>query len=287
MNYDMYRTFIVLAHTRNFSTTAEKLNVAQSTVSNRIKELETQLGCALFNRTNRYVELTVAGEAFLPFTKRIIAIDDEAMAMIENLSFRHIVRIGSVHSAYRGHIKKALMQFLKAHEDVSVKMIINHTESLLELLADDIIDIAVVSHIPSSLKYSVVSVLKDSIILVSKNAAEFKDIITTEELKTIQLISSDMSDSFTDWLKQSTGGRINSQFYVDQIYEVFDYVLDGFGYAFVLESMAADFLMSGTVKKVAIHQTAMHIQENYVVVSNYKAENEAIKAFFSMFKEYD
>ncbi len=43
MNYDFYKTFVVLAETKNFSKTAEKLNIVQSTVSNRIQEVENIL----------------------------------------------------------------------------------------------------------------------------------------------------------------------------------------------------------------------------------------------------
>lgn len=55
MNYDFYKTFVVLAETKNFSKTAEKLNIVQSTVSNRIQELEKYLNTDLFNRTNKRV----------------------------------------------------------------------------------------------------------------------------------------------------------------------------------------------------------------------------------------
>lgn len=237
------------------------------------------------NRTNKSVELTLAGEAFLPFSKRIITIEDEAIATLKNLKYRHVVRIGSVHSAYQGHIKKKLMLLMKAHEDVSVKININHTEAILEFLADEIIDVAVVSHMPNNQKYHVISVLKDPIILIAKNTAACKDAIDAEDLKNIKVISSDMGDSFEEWLKQSAGGRINHQLYVDQIYEVFDYVLEELGYAFVLASMAADFLSNGSVKAVAINQVELHIQENYIVVNKYRVENEGIKALLDILKE--
>ncbi len=69
------------------------------------------------------------------------------------------------------------------------------------------------------------------------------------------------------------------------IYEAFDYVLERFGDAFVLESMATDFLNSDSVKAVAINQIDLHIQDNYIIVNKDGVENEGIKALLDVFKE--
>ena len=65
MDTESIRTFLVLARTRNYTRAADQLFVAQSTVTNRINELEKELGFMLFTRTNRSVELTVKGEQFI------------------------------------------------------------------------------------------------------------------------------------------------------------------------------------------------------------------------------
>ncbi len=105
MNFEYYETLVTLAQTRNFSTTAKMLNVVQSTVSNRIKELENHHNQTLFKRTNKTVELTPAGELLLPYAKRLIALENEAQTVLNNVRFSKKVRIGSVHSVYRGFLK--------------------------------------------------------------------------------------------------------------------------------------------------------------------------------------
>lgn len=55
-----------MARTRNFTRAAQENYVVQSALSHQIKALEKELGVALFARTSRRVELTAAGEAFLP-----------------------------------------------------------------------------------------------------------------------------------------------------------------------------------------------------------------------------
>ena len=57
MDIEALNTFLTLANTKNYTRTAAQLFVAQSTVTNRIHELEKELNIALFTRNNRSVEL--------------------------------------------------------------------------------------------------------------------------------------------------------------------------------------------------------------------------------------
>lgn len=67
------RTFIALAQIKNFTRTSEQLFVAQSTVTNRIRDLERELNKKLFIRTHKHVELTPEGEKFLDYAQRFIS----------------------------------------------------------------------------------------------------------------------------------------------------------------------------------------------------------------------
>ena len=64
MDIESLNTFLTLASTRSFTRTANQLFVAQSTVTNRINELEKELKLKLFNRNNKSVALTPDGERF-------------------------------------------------------------------------------------------------------------------------------------------------------------------------------------------------------------------------------
>lgn len=75
--------FVEVASSGGFRAAAERLRIANSTLSRRIAELERAIGLRLFNRTTRKVELTEAGRVYFERCRRII---DEARLAHEELS---------------------------------------------------------------------------------------------------------------------------------------------------------------------------------------------------------
>jgi DNA-binding transcriptional LysR family regulator len=76
------RYFLAVAEELNFSRAAERLHIAQPALSAQIRSLETQLGCELFSRTTRRVDLTPAGELLLADAREIVERADRAAARV-------------------------------------------------------------------------------------------------------------------------------------------------------------------------------------------------------------
>ena len=63
----------MLAEELHFGRAARRLHVAQPAISQQLRRLEAQLGVRLFERSRQHVELSVAGEAILPYARQAVA----------------------------------------------------------------------------------------------------------------------------------------------------------------------------------------------------------------------
>lgn len=79
MDLQQLRYVVAVAETRSFTRAAERCFVVQSALSHQVARLERELGIRLFARTSRRVELTQAGEAFLPAARESLACADRAV----------------------------------------------------------------------------------------------------------------------------------------------------------------------------------------------------------------
>lgn len=94
------KAFVGVAEALNFTRAAERLFLAQQALSTQIRQLEGEVGASLFVRTTRKVELTAAGEAFLPRVTSILAAMDEAKDVARKVGMGEDgeLRLGWTHS---------------------------------------------------------------------------------------------------------------------------------------------------------------------------------------------
>lgn len=77
MDLRQFQYAVAVADELHFGRAAERLHVAQPSLSRQIRDLERDLGVDLFTRTSRHVELTPAGAAFVGAARRAIAVAAE------------------------------------------------------------------------------------------------------------------------------------------------------------------------------------------------------------------
>jgi len=119
---ELLKAFVAVAEHRSFTRAANRLNRTQSAVSMQIKRLEARLGVVLFDRTKAQIDLSPAGESLLGYARRILALNDEAIARLGERRITVIVRLG-VMDDYGTHIMPPLLaRFMAAHPGVHVEM---------------------------------------------------------------------------------------------------------------------------------------------------------------------
>lgn len=112
---------------------AAELNTVQSNVTTRIKALEADLGCALFERRRTGVRLTPAGERLLPFADRASRLMvDARRAARDDGSPRGLLTIGSLETTAALHLTPLLAGYAAMHPEVDLVL---HTGTTRELVA--------------------------------------------------------------------------------------------------------------------------------------------------------
>jgi DNA-binding transcriptional LysR family regulator len=80
------RDFVAVAEELSFTRAADKLHVAQPSLTRKIRNLEEEIGAALFDRGKGHLELTEAGRVFLDDAKRLLALAAESIETARRVS---------------------------------------------------------------------------------------------------------------------------------------------------------------------------------------------------------
>ncbi|RVT89647.1 LysR family transcriptional regulator [Rhodovarius crocodyli] len=95
MNIKQLEAFLAIADHGSFAEAADRLNLTQSTISARIKELEQDLAVTLFDRSRRQVQLTPKGRELLDYAAQAVRLQDEIRQRIgSQQALSGVVRIG-------------------------------------------------------------------------------------------------------------------------------------------------------------------------------------------------
>lgn len=127
------RVFAQVVAAGSFSAAARQLDVAPSSVSRHINDLEEDLGARLFQRTTRKLSLTEAGQLFHERAQRILTEVDEArLAVAELGSPSGILRVTAPSGIGREVIASALPEFIDRHPGIRVVM--SMTDEMVDLV---------------------------------------------------------------------------------------------------------------------------------------------------------
>ena len=128
ISYDYYRIFYYVASCGSVSRAAAELRNNQPNLTRAIKNLETELGCALFLRTNRGMKLTPEGERLFAHIRVAFQQIERGETELQELRElrRGSVTIAASEIALRSMLLPVLQEFRRLHPDITLK-ISNHT----------------------------------------------------------------------------------------------------------------------------------------------------------------
>jgi DNA-binding transcriptional LysR family regulator len=140
---DQIRAFVVVAEELHFGRAAERLQMTQPPLSRQVQKLERALGVRLFERDNRRVELTTAGETFLTEARRILALASSALEQAQRIQAGSAgtVRIGFTAVSTFSVLTSLLNLVSEAYPDIHLDLFEMVTGEQISKLIDGELDL--------------------------------------------------------------------------------------------------------------------------------------------------
>ena len=273
MDIESIKTFITLADNKNFTRTASQLFISQSTVTNRINELEKELGNPLFIRTNRSVELTTTGEQFYEYADKVLHLTDTYLSEINSqVKYENHIRIASSDSIYEGHLAPIIIKHKKKNPNDSLKITIGLSSHLIEQMLDNIYDV-LFTYIPINKQAFHCEIFRqDKMILVTDyNNKNFKNGIKLEELIEVNYL-------MCNFALQNVGQFIRNLFpkyhqfslEIDDCSKIIPFILLGECYTFLPHDMAKPYIKDKTLRQVKLIDLEPPVINSYIICKKSK-----------------
>ncbi len=150
VTFRQLRVFASVARHLSFVRAAEELKITAPAVSMQIKELETEIGLPVFDRTSRQVSLTMVGEYMLAHTRRVLGALRDAEDLVAR--FRGLqtgaLDVGMVSTA-EYFLPRLLAQFRREHPGIEIRLqVANNREQIVMLMQQGDIELAIMGRPP-------------------------------------------------------------------------------------------------------------------------------------------
>lgn len=178
------KVFIAVAESLSFSKAAEELFISQPAVTKHIKELESKLKIALFERVGNKVFLTRAGKLTYGYLIKINQQYEELEFELGRMNdtFKGTLRIGASSTISQYLIPKVIAAFHKRYPKIELFLFNGNSFEMEQLLLENKIEIALVENDSSKQNIKYTNFLDDDIVTVTGSQSVYS------KLKSISLI---------------------------------------------------------------------------------------------------
>jgi DNA-binding transcriptional LysR family regulator len=148
LDIDQLQTFIAIVDSGSFTKAADRVFKTQSAVSMQMRRLEERVGKQLFIKDGRGNRLSAEGEKLLNYARRIIRLNNEAIAAFDDNRLEGTLRIGTPDDYADRFMPEIIGRFAKTHPNVEMYIVCEPSIDLAERMHRGELDIALVTHNP-------------------------------------------------------------------------------------------------------------------------------------------
>ena len=282
------KLFTEVYRTLNVTKAAENLNMTQPTVTRAIQELEDHYGTKFFDRINKRLDSTEAGNKFYSYAMKTLEAYDHMEAGMLDYQENEIIRVGATISVGSTVLPKIIKEFKKLYPEVQIKSFVNNTEHLQEMINNNHIDFALmegyapVEHVCSE------AFSEDRLILLlpPEDPRAKQGTISLEMLKNDNFLlreKGSVGRNYVDVLFSSHGFPIEPVMESISIHAIVRAVNAGVGVSILPKDLVEHSILSGYVSSCEIEDIDLS-RHNYIVWHEGKYLTDKMKELMALCK---
>lgn len=273
MNIDNIITFLTIVDTNSFTKSAEYLFCSQAAISQRIKKLENNLGCKVFERNNNQFKLTPEGELFLPYARKITYTLEEAREdiFLKRTIGSQTIPIASSNTPGTYILPQILYSFHDKYTNVNIVNQVEYTKDVLKDIQAKKYNIGFVSQ-PSNPSYEDLKFIKikeDPICLVVSIDHPWSkvDSIDLQAVTTERLLVSNPESSIITYIESIGNFKLDANMIrvTGHLEALKQGAIENRGYAILSEFTVQKELKYGLLKKIPLRNISLPSREIYLV----------------------
>lgn len=289
MELNQLRTFHLAATEHSFSKAAQILHLTQPAVTQQIKNLETEIGEALFERLGRTLVLTPAGEALLSFAQPLLNLADQALETVRqftNERGRLTIGAGSTNTIYR--LPNLLQHYHRDCPQVELRIRNGDSELITRLVYENAIDLGLITTINNNLPSIIraTPLFKDKIWLVAP--PNYPPSLTPIELAAESLILYRAGSGFRRYLEDQFRSCLFTPkvtMELESIEAIIRLVRCGLGLAFLPEIAVKEEVTNGILKAIKVEGWPDFYRQTYLILRRDKYLTWPVKNFLKLIEE--
>jgi len=268
MDFKQLESFVAVVDEGSFSNAADRLQLSQSMVTIHIRNLETELGTRLLNRTTRSMELSSDGQTFYYYAKQMLKLNRDSMFALSRAD-QNDKSINIVATPYtsRYYLAKRIVEFEKMYPDVSFNITVCYNSEIANKLRAGGFQFAFCNMKVMDSDYAVKHYASSRLVIITPNEERFrkladgscpKELFGTEPLITRSSTSA-LQQEFLRWVKQNLPEtKLNIAASIDDTETIKHLVAAGMGISVLSEVAIGEMVADGKLLAFPLEGTMPH-----------------------------
>ncbi|MFB5189455.1 LysR family transcriptional regulator [Alicyclobacillus fastidiosus] len=291
MELSWLTTFITAAEEGNFRRAADRLHVAQSTVTLHIQNIEDALKTQLFDRVGRSVQLNPTGLGFLRYAKSMMENYNESIEFVARhlQGYQETIKISVSTLIATTYLPRWIREFRKVNQEIEFSIEVTESSSVVESVVNHECDIGI-GRIPIvHERIKSIELYTDPIVCVGPHGVGVRDgrELSTESIFRENLLFTYNHPLYWDDLLFQLRRHVSNvrTMKVSKVHVSVEWIKEGMGISFLPLTTVKDAVEKGSIDVIPFSYFALPSAHTYLLTR--KNQNQTINRFIELISKKD